>query len=268
MSNELELIEPDDAKPRAVVSVPEAASPDQLITMAVRQGADMAYIRELVQLRRELKVDAAKEAFAAAFAGFRDEAVRVQKNKMRTQGPLTGQAYADLSAFILAATPALSKHGLGVRHEISRDDADSLEVTCLMTHALGHVERVTLSGPIDTGPGRNTIQARESTVTYLKRSTFKLITGMSEEGDDDDGLKSQALEKAEQAKADLLADLQAAAILGEEKLRECYDKHNPADAWWAKHDKALKATARAADAQRRARTSDVHDYEEAFRDRP
>ena len=129
----------------------------------------------------------AEKAFNAAFAAFRGEDLTVLKDKARGSGPLQGQKYATLHAFVQATKEALSKHGLSVSWKVTRDEPEWIEVTCVLKHKFGHFEAVAMGGPPDNGPARNALQARHSTVSYLERYTLKAICGLAEQDDDDDG---------------------------------------------------------------------------------
>lgn len=171
-----------DAAPVAVSSNPNA-----LLAIAVQQGADLDKLERLLALQERWEKNEAAKAYSAAFAGFKAEAVRIIKNKQVTDGPLKGKAYAELFAVVNAITPALSAHSLHASWKITKDEKDWIEVTCTVKHVGGHSESVSMGGPPDTGGAKNGIQARASTVSYLERYTLKAITGLAEQGDDNDG---------------------------------------------------------------------------------
>lgn len=173
----------------AIVETQTAAviTPLQLVQMAVQQGADLDRLERLMVMKREWEADEARKAYNAAFSAFKDEAVRIVKNRSVTDGPLKGKSYAELHAVVNAVTPALSKHGLSAAWQITKDEKDWIEVTCTLKHVAGHAERVSMGGPPDGGGAKNAIMARASTVTYLERYTLKAILGLSEQGDDNDG---------------------------------------------------------------------------------
>ena len=164
-----------------------ATTPMQMLDRALESGAGLETIEKLMALQERWESGQARKAFNEAFAAFKSEAVRIVRNRRVNDGPLMGRSYAELTAFVEAATPALSKHGLSASWDITRDDKDWIEVTCVIEHALGGNKRVSLGGPIDTGGAKSPLQARISTITYLERATFKAATGLAERGDDDDG---------------------------------------------------------------------------------
>lgn len=162
-------------------------APADLLRMAVEQGADLDRLERLMALQERWEAGEAKKKFAVAFAAFKAEAVKIIKNKLITDGPLKNKKHAELSDAVNAATPALSRHGLSTAWRLTKDDKDWLEVTCTLSHEGGHSESVSMGGPPDTGPGRNAMQARGSSKTYLERYTLTAILGLAAQDADDDG---------------------------------------------------------------------------------
>lgn len=182
-----------DLKPETSVTIlPEPArprdiSPLALLDRAMERGLPVETLRELMTLQREHEADQARKAFSEAFAAFKAEAIKVVRNRHVTDGPLKGKRYAELTAFVEAAVPMLSKHGLSHSWTPTKDEKDWIEITCTIEHVLGGSKTASLGGPPDTGGAKNALQARISTVTYLERATFKAVCGLAELGDDDDG---------------------------------------------------------------------------------
>ena len=162
-------------------------APADLLRMAVEQGADLDRLERLMALQERWEAGEAKKKFAVAFAAFKAEAVKIIKGKLITDGPLKNKKHAELSDAVNAATPALSRHGLSTAWRLTKDDKDWMEVTCTLSHEGGHSESVSMGGPPDTGPGRNAMQARGSTKTYLERYTLTAILGLAAQDADDDG---------------------------------------------------------------------------------
>lgn len=164
-----------------------SATPMSMLAVAIQKGMDLDTIKELRALQKDWEADEARKAFNNAFAAFKAEAVQVIKNKTVDAGPLSGKKYAELFAVVNAITPALSKHGLSAAWKLTKDEKDWIEVTCILKHALGHYESVSMGGPPDAGGAKSAIQARASTVSYLERYTLKAICGVSEQNEDSDG---------------------------------------------------------------------------------
>lgn len=185
-------------RPAPVRRGPEAPTPMTMLSMAVAQGADIDKLSKLMDLQERWEKDQARKAFSAAFAAFKSEAVQIIRTKVITDGPLKGKKHAELGNIIQAVSPALSMHGLSLNWQLSKDEKDWMEVTCILRHADGHFETVAMGGAPDTGPGRNAIQARGSSKTYLERYTATAILGLAPEDEDMDG-RPPARDMAEDA---------------------------------------------------------------------
>ncbi len=176
------------ATKEATAIVPlQSTNPMQMLAVALERGMDAGTLKELMDLQQRWEASQAKKAFDEAFSAFKAEAVEIIRNKLVTDGPLKGKAYAELYAVVDAATPALSRNGLSSSWKVTKDEKDWIEVTCYLTHKMGHSESASFGGPPDAGGAKNAIQARASTVTYLERYTFKAVTGLAEKNADTDG---------------------------------------------------------------------------------
>lgn len=172
-------------------ALPAIMTPMAMLDRALSSGATPETIDKLLSLQERWEAGQARKAFNEAFAAFKSEAVVIERNRGVSDGPLKGRRYAELSSFVDAATPALSKHGLSASWTITRDEKEWIEVTCIIEHSLGGNKKVALGGPPDVGGAKNPLQARISTVTYLERATFKAACGLAEQGDDSDGTAPQ-----------------------------------------------------------------------------
>lgn len=198
-----EIIEAQQTAVAAPANPAPVGSPMALAISALQSGMTAEQIGQMMDLQDRYNAAQAKKAFDEAFAAFKAESVSITKGKETTAGPLAGRKYAVLDDIVRAVTPALSKHGLSSSWKLTIDDKDWMEVTCFLRHVGGHQESVSMGGPPDDGAGRNKIQARASTKTYLERYTLKAITGLSERDDDDDGAGGAASD-------DVMLDWQAA----------------------------------------------------------
>lgn len=171
----------------AVVAQPKPEGTPSLLHMAVQRGATVEELDRLMTLQERMLARDALTAFNNAFARFKAEAISIPRTKEITDGPLKGKKHVELGVAIRIVTPYLSQHGLSLSWALTKDEPNWLEVTCTLRHAAGHSENVSMGGEPDTGPGRNKIQARCSTKTYLERYTATAILGLAPEDEDDDG---------------------------------------------------------------------------------
>ena len=238
-------------RPQARALTASGTTPADLLRMAVEQGADLDRLERFMALKTQWDELEAKKACIQAMTAFKAEPLTIFKRKevgyKTKEGDFVGYKHAELSDVIAVVCPAMSKHGLSHRWNVTQT-AGSITVECIVRHALGHSESVTMSAPPDTSGKKNAIQQIASTVQYLQRYTLLAVTGTSTKGEDNDG--ADGGDAGDDVSAD--AYLQAfrdASLEGTEALRKHYTKSAPNDAWWAKNAKALKQAAAQADAK-------------------
>ncbi len=178
--------EPEQNLPAAPIT------PMQMLQMAVEQDADLDKLTKLMDLQERWEANEARKAFVAARAAFKAEAPTVAKNKnvhFTSQKGTTDYDHATLDNVAETLSPVLAKHDLSFSWETEQLDGGTIRVTCILTHVLGHSEKVTLQAGADQSGNKNNIQAVGSTVTYLQRYTLLAVTGTATGDMDDDGDK-------------------------------------------------------------------------------
>lgn len=213
---ESRIVVPDRGREAARLPAPTVAADASALMKIIDRAAmdpnfDVAKLEKLLAVKERWEENEARKAYHEAFAAFKAEAVEIIKNRLVTDGPLKGKKYAELFSVVNAVTPALSKNGLGASWKPTKDEKDWIEITCTLTHTMGHSESVSMGGPPDAGGAKNPLQARISTITYLERCTLKAICGVAEQGEDNDGNGGGAGQMDERALADHFAAIDAAA---------------------------------------------------------
>jgi hypothetical protein len=125
----------------------------------------------------------------------------------------------------------MSQYGLSATWDTKQEN-NTIIVTCILSHSMGHSEKVTMHAAPDGSGKKNDIQKVASSVTYLERYTFLAITGLSV-GDnpaDDDGRGGgsdlpEEEKKALIAKVNKCTTLKALEAVGVEAAKAC-DKYN------------------------------------------
>lgn len=168
---------------------------DRLIELAITSNVDADRLDKLLALKERYEKEEARKVYTQAMANFKAEGITITKDKTvrfpHKDGPgETSYSHASLGNIVAIAVPALARQGLSHRWEAKRED-DRIMVRCIMTHAAGHSEATEWwPGPLDSSGKKNPIQQAASTVTYLERYTFLMITGLAVEDQDDDGAAS------------------------------------------------------------------------------
>jgi hypothetical protein len=159
-----------------------AITPMHMLEMAVKQGADIDKMEKLMELERRWKDEKAREAYNAALTEFKKTPVRVTRDKENKQ---YNSWYSSLANLVNTVNVELAKFGLSARWDVSQ--SDTISVTCILSHQLGHSESVTIGGPPDESGKKNRLQQIKSTITYLKGATFEAVTGVVTTEHSDDG---------------------------------------------------------------------------------
>ncbi len=166
-------------------------SPSDVVRFALKQeGVTVDQLERLLVIEERYKAGKAKEAYHKAVAEFKKNPPKVTKDKANKQ---YNSMYTTLGNLVNTVNPELSKQGLSASWEIKQNG--TIEVTCVLTHSMGHSERTSASAPADTSGAKNAIQQIKSTITYLKAVTFESITGLAstDANLDDDGLASSVV---------------------------------------------------------------------------
>lgn len=170
----IEPIEPT-IEPSPAYSQAMTTTPAQMLAIAVNQGADLAKLEKLMELQERWEANEARKAYNAAVAEFKRNPPDIIKDKKNKQ---YDSMYATLANLVNNGSAALAPYGLTVDWKIDQQD-NKIKVTCILKHALGHSEQVSISGLPDESGAKNKLQQIKSTITYLKGETFQCVTGIT-----------------------------------------------------------------------------------------
>lgn len=176
METDIEVVKP---------TVPQVTTPDQLLAMAVNKDLDIDKLAKLMELQREYNADLAKKAFFHSLTEFQAKSPELRKTKEVSFGD-TRYFYAPLADIVRQIKDICNACGLSYRWEI-QDNKEEIKVTCIITHSDGHSERTTMTANPDTSGKKNAIQARGSSIEYMKRYTLIGALGLSTADSDIDG---------------------------------------------------------------------------------
>lgn len=167
----------------------QSTNPDQLLALAVSNNVDIDKLEKLMELQERWQAGLARKAFFSALSEFQYKVPEIMKRKevrFNKNDPNPQYAYAPLADIVRQIKESVRNHGLTYRWEI-KDDADKIQVTCLVTHIDGHTEVTTMTATPDDSGSKNKIQARGSSIEYMKRYTLIGALGLSTADTDIDG---------------------------------------------------------------------------------
>jgi hypothetical protein len=180
-ANEIE-VRRDEQPP---VAASESAAIFSMIERAARDpSVDLDKMERLMQMQERVMERNAKAAYAASFARMQPELPVIGQKGKNTN---TKQTYAKWEDIAEAIAPVLSRHGFSISFRVE-NASGNVSVTGVLMHEQGHSTETTLPLPVDTGAGRNAVQAVGSSVSYGKRYTAGLLLNfVSRDQQDDDG---------------------------------------------------------------------------------
>ena len=168
-----------------VVAADQPVSPLNMIQIAVQRGASVEQLGQLMALQERHEANEARKAFVVALNAFKENPPQVLKDAKVAFGQ-TKYSHAALDKASEIIGSALSKVGIAHRWNVEQD-GPKIKVSCILTHALGHSESVSMEATADTSGSKNSIQAIGSAVSYLQRYTLFTASGIAPKNVDDDG---------------------------------------------------------------------------------
>lgn len=189
-------------------------TPMQMLHIAVQQNADIDKMKQLMDLQERWEKNEARKAFVVALNAFKADAPKIIKTKEVSFGVgKTSYKHALAGVASEQIGEALAKVGISHRWDVAQPEGGKIKVTCILTHAQGHSEHVSLEATPDTSGSKNSIQAIGSTVSYLQRYSLLAATGLVPMDADDDGRGGVEHTMPESIKADFLAAAETLADL-------------------------------------------------------
>ena len=206
--------------------VPVDNSPAALMQIALTKGMDLDKLEKMLELQIKWEERESKKAFVKAMAAFKLNPPDIYKDRKNAQ---FDSMYTSLDGLVNKTIPELSKHGFSHNWTYSTAANGNPEVTCVLTHELGHSISVTQdaapvqsknkAGQIVTNP----IQQVKCTQTYLKITTFEAVTGLvSKEANlDDDGNAASGVQYINEKQLSSIVDMINSKEADEAKFLKC-----------------------------------------------
>jgi len=202
MSTELELAVIENKQVTPVDN--SVVTPMTMLSAARQQGASLEQMQQLMDMQFKWEANEARKAYFAAVANFKAMPINITKDKVNKQ---YNSRYTGVGNLVNTVNAELSKFGLSANWDIKQNG--HIEVTCILSHAQGHSERVSLSAEADKSGAKNPIQQVKSTITYLKIATYEAVTGVASSDDPGDNDGNGAGSKIKLVDENQAANLQA-----------------------------------------------------------
>jgi len=150
-------------------------TPMNLIAQAIEKGLSISDLKELFELEREYKKDAAKKAFDEAMAKFQSKCpiIKKRKNGGKTDAGFVAYKYAPIEDIVLQTKDLISECGFSYLIKAPSFTDKDVTVSCEVRHVAGHSETSTVTMPLIT---KNKLisdtQVVGGTNTFAKRYAF------------------------------------------------------------------------------------------------
>lgn len=187
----------------AVADTPQTMA-SQIIALASNPNLNVETLQALVTMQERMEKRQAEIAFTEALASL--PAIRVKKNGRVELGAGKGSyPFARWEDISLVIEPLLSERGFRLTFDSQprQGDGGGLVVTGTLLHRGGHSRSASMPLALDTGPGRNNLQAMGSSLSYGKRYCTEMLLNVVREGDDDDAVRAGEATITDQQVAEL-----------------------------------------------------------------
>jgi hypothetical protein len=152
-------------------------------------------LQVVLQMQKDILADRRREAFQTAFVAMASKMPKVDKNGVveliTKEGKRLGSykyvLWEDLDDII---RPILQDFGFALTFSQLQSGKGAVIVRGELMHIDGHSISSEREMPPDTGPGRNSLQAIGSSISYAKRYIAEGLCNIVRKGEDDDGRRA------------------------------------------------------------------------------
>lgn len=169
-----------------------AVDPQSLLRAAINKNLPMEQMERLLTMRREMKMEWARDQYFAALSGFQADCPVIEKKhqvhekkKSEQEAPKTRYTYAALEDLVEPVRPYLEKWGFSFTFK-SQQDKDAVTAICHAHHRDGHEEVNSFTAPIDHDAYMTEPQKVAAALTFASRYAFKGAFGVQTRGEDKD----------------------------------------------------------------------------------
>lgn len=175
------------------------AHPGELLTaiigLAKDPDFDVSKLQALMGMQERLEDRQAERAFARALHDAQAEIPSIAKNGTVTLGSGKGSyAFATWEDMDKVLRPVMDRHGFTLSFDMAMrpGDGGGAIITGTLMHSDGHSKSAAIPLALDAGPGRNSLQAMGSTMSYGRRYVTEMLFNLVRKGVDDDGVSGGA----------------------------------------------------------------------------
>ena len=158
------------------------------VAQAVRDPAiDVAKLEALLRMQREIIADDAHVQFNRSFAALSAEIRQIERRGVADMGAKGAYKFAKREDLDAMLRPLMREHGFAVSFRPVPGPNGNLTIEGELLHVAGHSKTAELALPPDIGPGRNSLQAMGSAISYAERYLTEMLLNVVRCDEDDDG---------------------------------------------------------------------------------
>ena len=163
------VTEVQDAEPVRI----DPVNAEALIAKAIEKDVPIEALERLLAMRKELKAEAAEEAFYISLAGFQRWCPIIVKteNVYEKNGDDVRYRFAPLDVIVKKVHKKLETFGFSYTIK-TEQTPESVKAICIAHHRDGHSESTDFLIPIDPKAYMSNAQKVASALTYAKRYAF------------------------------------------------------------------------------------------------
>jgi len=158
------------------------------VAQAVRDPAiDVAKLEALLRMQREIVAEDARVQFNRSFAALSAEIRQIERRGVADMGAKGAYKFAKREDLDAMLRPLMREHGFAVSFRPVPGPNGNLTIEGELLHVGGHSKTAQLMLPPDIGPGRNSLQAMGSAISYAERYLTEMLLNVVRCDEDDDG---------------------------------------------------------------------------------
>jgi len=156
-----------------------------MIQYGLEHNQDAESMGKLYDLYERERNEKRRVEFNRAMAKFQADCPPIRKSHKIVTKSGRKTAYADLSDCLRSARPALAANGLAADWETLSTEDGKASIVCVIRHEGGHEKRCVFPFMQDKNTYNSDLQNVGSGITYAKRYTFLMATGLVADDDTD-----------------------------------------------------------------------------------
>ncbi len=195
-----------------------------LISQAIDKNVPVETMERILAMRKELKMEYAKEQFDIALSNFQGACPVIVKTKaVYTSTGKLAYKYAPIESIVSQVRDLLREYGFSYTIK-TETTTDFVEAICVVKHSAGYTEQSSFKVPLGNKTAlMSDTQLVAAALTFAKRYAFCNAFGILTGDEDTDSVNKSESKSVDQVDIDLLKELLTSAEI---PLETVYKKYN------------------------------------------